>query len=108
MNIYNQNLILEFMCQDASFRFQQFNMLSKSGGDLQCVLMSQNNNYVCEQHLSTESYSFELVSRPLYTWGRPEHSLISCGVLGGTILAPNHWALDESLGRVFPRPELPI
>jgi hypothetical protein len=43
----------------------------------------------------------------LYTWGRPEHSLTTCGVLGGKILAPNHRVLDESLGRAFPCPELP-
>ena len=42
----------------------------------------------------------------LYTRGRPEHSPIPCGVLGDTILAPNHMALDEISGRAFPRPEL--
>jgi hypothetical protein len=41
------------------------------------------------------------------SWGRPEHSAIPCGVLGGTILAPNHRALDEISGRAFPRPGFP-
>lgn len=53
-------------------------------------------------------YNSLVLSNPaqgLYSRVRSKHSLISCGVTGGTIFALNLRAGLKKLGRVFPQPE---
>ena len=60
--------------------------------------MAARNSYDLAKQMRTVSSN---LAQGLYTTGRPEHSLIPCDVLGGTILAPNHQAGLKKSGSRF-------